>query len=176
VILSGPSGVGKDTVLVAWQKANPRVHKVVSYTTREPRRGEVDGVDYNFVTVPEFHEMARQGAFLEHKEVHGNYYATPMKDLDRMLKEGKTAVLKIDVQGALTAMSLRNTAITVFLLPPTWEELERRIRGRATDSESEILRRLETAKFEMSCAERYQHCIVNDDLNRVIAQLEKIIA
>jgi guanylate kinase len=176
VILSGPSGVGKDTVLVAWQRANPRVHKVVSYTTRAPRTGEVDGVDYNFVDVPKFHEMARHGAFLEHKEVHGNYYATPMKDMDRMLKEGKTAVLKIDVQGAMTAMALRSSAITVFLLPPSWQELERRIRGRATDSESEIMRRLENAKFEMRCAERYQHCIVNDDLNRVVAQLEAIIA
>jgi guanylate kinase len=161
VILSGPSGVGKDTVIDAWSEMDPRVERVVAYTTRPPREGEVEGIDYHFVSVPHFEQLAEEGAFLEWKRVHGNFYATPLKEMERMLEEGKIAVLKIDVQGALAAMALRPDALTVFLLPPSWDELERRIRGRATEAPEAIEGRLVNARNEMALADRYQHRIVN---------------
>lgn len=176
VILSGPSGVGKDTVIDAWKKVNPNVQRVVAYTTRAPREGEIDGRDYHFVSVAAFQELAEEGAFLEHKEVHGNYYATPLRDMQAMLDEGKIAILKIDVQGALTAMALRPDAVTTFLLPPSWEVLEQRIRGRGTDDAATIAKRLVNAREEMEFADRYQHQIVNDDLDKVVTELEAVVA
>ncbi len=175
VIFSGPSGVGKDTVLNAWTARNPRVQRVVAYTTRAPRPGEVEGVDYNFVPLDQFHKMASDGAFLEHKEVFGNWYATPLTDLDRMLDEDKIAVLKIDVQGALSAMALRADALTVFIMPPSEEELERRIRGRATDASDVIERRLRNAREEMALASRYRHVLVNHDVEELVKELETLV-
>jgi guanylate kinase len=175
VILSGPSGVGKDTVIDRWTIRNPRVSRVVAYTTRPPRPHESEGRDYHFVSTDRFQEHARAGDFLEYKEVHGNYYATPLKDLDLLLEGGKVAVLKIDVQGALTAMSLRPEAISVFLLPPSAEELERRLSGRGTEDPAAVVRRMENARNEMALADRYRHRIVNEDLERVVEPLEDTV-
>jgi len=175
VILSGPSGVGKDTIIDAWSKLNPRIRRVVAYTTRAPRPGEVDGIDYHFVSVARFLELAESGAFLEFKEVHGNHYATPLHDMEAMLEEGLIAILKIDVQGALAAMELRPDAVTVFLLPPSTEELENRIRGRGTDDATTIQKRLLNAREEIALADRYQRRIVNDDVTRVVEELEATI-
>ncbi|RYG24626.1 guanylate kinase [bacterium] len=171
VILSGPSGVGKDTVIDAWKARDPRVTRVIAYTTRAPRAGEKDGVDYHFVSVDQFLECANAGEFLEAKEVHGHHYATPLKDMNALLEAGKVAVLKIDVQGALTAMALRPDATSVFLLPPDGHELARRLRDRGTDDEDTIARRLENAKAELALAERYQHRIVNDSVDAVVEKL-----
>lgn len=176
VILSGPSGVGKDTVIDAWKAINPRVQRVVAYTTRAPRSGEEDGKDYHFVTVDTFQSMAERGEFLEFKEVHGNWYATPLKDLDDLLKNGQIAILKIDVQGALHAMNLRRDAITVFILPPSMEELESRIRGRGSDDHAVIERRLKNAQEELAVAPKYQHRIVNVDVEMTVDMLERIFA
>lgn len=176
VIFSGPSGVGKDTLLNAWTAANPRVQRVVAYTTRAPRAGEVDGVDYNFVSVPEFLDKAERGCFLEYKEVHGNHYATPLVDMDNMLEAGLIAVLKIDVQGAMTALDLRPDAISIFVLPPSWDELERRIRERALDSDKDILVRLLNAREEMELAGKYRFAVINEDIDRAVAELEAIVA
>jgi guanylate kinase len=175
VILSGPSGVGKDTVIAEWQRANPKVQRVVAYTTRQPRAGEVDGVDYHFVNVEQFQRMADNGDFLEHKEVHGNFYATPLKDLERMLDEGKIAILKIDVQGALSVMDVRKDAITIMLLPPSWDELERRIRSRATDSEEAIHKRLKNARDELALSHHYQHELINSRVDLCVAHLESLV-
>jgi guanylate kinase len=175
VIFSGPSGVGKDTILDAWSALDPRVQRVVAHTTRPMRTGERDGVDYNFVSVEKFRELAEAGAFLEHKEVFGNLYATPLHDMEAMLGAGKVAVLKIDVQGALTAMKLRPDAITVFVMPPSLEELERRIRARATDSPEVIERRLRTARDEIALASEYQHVLVNQDIGVVVDQLARLV-
>ena len=175
VILSGPSGVGKDTVIDAWRARNPHVQRVVAYTTRMPREGELEGRDYHFVSVPEFEFMAKQGAFLEHKLVHGNYYATPIHGMESLLDEGNIAILKIDVQGALTAMSLRPDALTVMLAPPSWEELERRIRKRGTEDEADIQERLMNAREELALADRYQHQIVNDGVERTVDILEGLV-
>src|SRR5688572_23071597 len=168
VILSGPSGVGKDTLIEAWRARNPRVQRVVAYTTRAPRGGEVDGGDYHFVTIPAFLLMADSNKFLEWKIVHGNYYATPLADMEAMLADGKIAILKIDVHGAVSAMDRRPDAISVFIQPPSWEELEGRIRGRALDSPEVIAKRLANAKEEISFSDRYQHQVVNRDLDKAV--------
>ena len=176
VILSGPSGVGKDTLLLEWAKADPRVVRVVAYTTRSPRSVEIDGVDYRFVDHETFKTMADRGDFLEFKEVHGNWYATPLKDMERLLDEGKIAVLKIDVQGGLDAMKLRPDALSIFLEPPTMEELERRIRSRALDTAEQIEKRLNNAHQEMATRFDYQHRVVNDNLVRAISEIRQIVA
>ncbi len=176
VILSGPSGVGKDAVLQAWQKLNAKVQKVVAYTTRPKRVGEVDGLDYHFVTHQTFLELLSQGAFLEHKEVYGNFYATPLYDMEQLLEKGRIAVLKIDVQGALEAMVLRPDALTIFLLPPSMKELESRIRSRATDTEKEIEKRLSKTFWEMSQASKYQYQIINDTVDQAVSRLEAILS
>lgn len=175
VIVSGPSGVGKDTLIDRWRQANSRVQRVVAYTTRAPRNGEVDGIDYHFVTVDEFKKKAADDHFLEWKEVHGNFYATPLTDMQAMLDEGKIAILKIDVQGALTAMELRPDALSIFILPPSWEELEHRIRSRATDSEEAIAKRLKNASDEIAQAGQYAYQVVNDDIAAAVAELERIV-
>jgi guanylate kinase len=175
IILSGPSGVGKDTVINAWRAVRPEVVRVVAYTTREPRLGEQPGIDYHFVSVEEFNRMATDGEFLEWKQVHTNFYATPLKDMQSLLDNGKVAILKIDVQGALAAMERRKDAISIFLLPPSWEELERRIRGRKTDDEETIRLRLENARHEMDCADQYHFRVVNDDVDRCVEEIDRIV-
>ncbi len=176
VILSGPSGVGKDTVINAWQARNPDVARVVAYTTRDPRPGELDGLDYNFVSREIFEAKAADGDFLEFKEVHGNFYATPLKDMEAMLSEGMIAILKIDVQGALTAMELRSDALTVFLMPPSVDELEGRIRGRGTEDDATIAKRLKNAHDEMAVRDRYQHIVVNQDVEDTVDTLERLVS
>ncbi len=174
VILSGPSGVGKDTVIDAWKVRDPGVERVIARTTRPKRENEIDGVDYAFITEGEFLRLASDGFFLEYKNVFGNYYGTPLVDMEQILKEGRTAVLKIDVQGALTVMSLRPDAITVFILPPSNEELERRIVGRNTDAPDVIAKRLSTAHDEMALANHYQHQIINESVDAVVGQLMEL--
>jgi guanylate kinase len=174
VIFSGPSGVGKDTLLDRWIAADPRVVRVVTYTTREPRAGEVDGRDYHFVPVDRFKQLAAEGAFLEWKEVYGNFYASPLRDTEAHLAQERIAVLKIDVQGALEVMPLRTDAITIFVAPPSYEELERRIRLRALDPEDVIQKRLAKARWESEQACKYRYTVVNDDLDRAVAELRKL--
>lgn len=175
MILSGPSGVGKDTVINAWQARNSNVARVVAYTTRDPRSGELDGLDYNFVSREIFQSKAADGDFLEFKEVHGNFYATPLSDMDALLEDGKIAILKIDVQGALTAMELRSDALTVFLMPPSIEELDGRIRGRGTEDDATIAKRLKNAHDEMAVRDRYQHIVVNQDVEDTVDVLEGLV-
>lgn len=175
VILSGPSGVGKDTVIDAWKAVNPLVERVVATTTRPPREGETDGVDYDFVSEDAFQNMAAEGMFLEHKCVHGNWYGTPVATVERLLESGKIAILKIDVQGALDVMAARPDATSVFLLPPDRDTLEHRIRNRGTDDESTIQRRLKNANEEMAQARKYKHLIVNDQIDQVVGHLQKIV-
>lgn len=175
VILSGPSGVGKDTVIDRWKQLDPRVVRVVACTTREPRPGDRDGIDYTFLSVPEFQRMAQAGDFLEWKEVHSNFYATPLRQMEGILEARGIAVLKIDVQGALEVMAKRPEAVTIMLIPPSWEELERRIRSRGTDSPQTIEKRLANARTELALADRYQHQVMNDELERCVAEIRRIV-
>jgi guanylate kinase len=128
-------------------------------------------VDYHFVSSSTFTKMAEAGAFLEYKEVHGEMYATPLDDMEAMLASGKLAILKIDVQGALEAIELRPEALSIFLLPPSERELEKRIRGRGTESDEVIQRRLQRAHAEIALSERYQYRLVNDSLDRAVDEL-----
>ncbi|HTQ09009.1 MAG TPA: guanylate kinase [Fimbriimonadaceae bacterium] len=176
VILSGPSGVGKDTLLTAWSARNPVICRVVAYTTRPMRDHEVDGADYHFVSIDRFREMIAAGAFLEHKEFSGNYYGTPLLGMEALLQQGKVAVLKIDVQGALTVMPLRPDALTIFVMPPCFEELERRIRSRAADSPEVIERRLQIARKEIAEASAYEHVIVNRDVAESVDSLQSLLS
>lgn len=166
--------MGKDTVIDAWKAADPRVERVVARTTRQPREGEVDGVDYVFLTPEQFLALAEDGFFLEYKEVFGNYYGTPLRTMEEILSDGRVAVLKIDVQGALTVMPLRPDAKTIFLLPPDEEELERRIRGRQKDSEETIAKRLAKAKDEIAQSGHYEHRIVNQIVEETVKKLQEI--
>lgn len=175
VILSGPSGVGKDSVIEAWKRIRPGVKRVVSYTTRKPRQGERDGIDYNFIERSAFMDKVLAGEFLEWKTVHGELYGTPWRDLNAIVEEGQIAVLKIDVQGAMTVMEKLPEAVSIFLLPPTLEELERRIRTRETDSEETIRLRLQNARTELTYRDKYQYCVVNDDLERAAAEVDQVV-
>jgi len=175
VILSGPSGVGKDTVLEAWIAADPRVAKVVTSTTRPMRPGETAGCDYDFLTPEQFEAKRKAGDFLEAKNVHGNWYASPREGTDRLINEGRIAVLKIDVQGAIEVMTQLPEAITIFLMPPSREALEARIRGRGTEEESVIARRLADAEGELAEAHRYQHRVVNDNLAQTVRELTALL-
>lgn len=178
VILSGPSGVGKDTVIGAWRRADSAVEQVVAYTTREPRTGEVDGIDYHFVSVDEFQRKVAAGDFLEHKRVVDNYYATPIDQTERILGGGRIAVLKIDVQGAEEVRRRRPDAISIILVPPTLEHLRKRMLERKTDSPEVIERRMAEAANEIAQAPRYQHQIVNGDgdVDKVVAKLQELTA
>ncbi len=175
MILSGPSGVGKDTVIDEWVKSNPEVKRVIAYTTREPRPSEQHGVDYHFVSVETFEKLRELGAFLEYKQVYGNFYATPFNDMESMIAEGKIAVLKIDVQGAIDAMKKRPDAMTIFIMPPSDEELERRITGRGTEAADVIQRRLQNARSEMLLSRHYQHKVINDTVESAVEQLQQLV-
>ncbi|MGE0001123.1 MAG: guanylate kinase [Fimbriimonadaceae bacterium] len=174
VVLSGPSGVGKDTVFDAWAARDPRVARVVSATTRKPRDGEANGKDYVFLDKEEFERRRQAGQFLEAKEVHGEMYATPTAHVERLLSEGRVTVLKIDVQGGLAIRELRPDVLLVFLAPPSMEELERRLRQRKTDSEATIQRRLRNAHREMKAAEQYDAIVVNDEVERAVSKIMEL--
>lgn len=175
VILSGPSGVGKDTVINAWSERNPLVERVVAATTRDPREGEVDGVDYHFLSVQEFEARADKDWFLEFKKVHSNYYGTPRSSVETIVAQGRIAILKIDVQGAEAIIKQNPNVCSIFLLPPSDEELERRIRSRGQDDSEVIEERLANARGEIAKSSIYQHRVVNDDLDRCVAEIEEIV-
>ena len=175
VIVSGPSGVGKDTVIEAWAKVNPLVERVVAATTRRPRAGERNDVDYHFLSEEEFQRWVREDAFLEHESVHGNWYGTPWASVEELLSKGKIAILKIDVQGAMRVMGKIPEVTSVFLLPPDGDVLQARIRDRGTDDPETIIKRLEKAKWETDFAAKYSHRVVNDALDSTVEQLEEIL-
>lgn len=175
VIISGPSGVGKDTVIDAWAEKNPLVERVVAATTRAPREGEVDGDHYHFLSREDFEDRVSKDWFLEFKEVHSNYYGTPRMAVEQIISQGKIAILKIDVQGAEAVMKAMPDVTSIFLMPPSEEELERRIRSRGLDGEEVIAERLENARGEIAKASLYGHQVVNDDLDRCIADIERIV-
>jgi guanylate kinase len=173
-VLSGPSGVGKDTLLKELLKTDLKITKCVTYTTRPPRTGEVDGVDYKFISLAEFEELKKDNAFLEWAEIGGNLYATPRDFVERKLEEGEDIILKIDVQGATRVKELFPEAILIFVAPPSLEVLAERMRKRGSPEE-EIERRLEIASREMEMARNYQFVLVNNDLEETLEKLYEII-
>lgn len=174
VVVSGPSGAGKTTVLkLLYDRCELPLVPSVSATTRPPRAGEVDGVDYRFLTEEEFSDRRRRGEFLECFEVFGKgyWYGTLKDAVTPILKGGKWVILEIDVQGALSVFQQYPEAITIFVQPGTVEELERRLRGRGTETEDAIQRRLDRARSELALAHRYQHQVTNDDLDGAVRQI-----
>ena len=175
VIVSGPSGAGKSTIISRVSKLRSDIRFSVSATTRAPREGEVDGVNYYFKTQEEFWEMIKADAFLEHAEYVGNSYGTPTAPVDENIAAGFTVILDIEVQGAAQIMEKRPDAVTVFLCPPSLEELERRLRSRGTDSEEKIRDRLMAAHREYAQAHKYGYIIVNDDADTAVSELDAIL-
>lgn len=171
LVLSAPSGAGKSTLVKRLLEACPGFGYSISYTTRAPRAGEKDGVDYHFVTKEEFLQHRDAGELAEWAEVHGNYYGTPLAPLRAMLAAGQNILFDIDVQGAAQLRLSVPQALLVFILPPSLAELERRLRGRGTDAEEVILRRLANARGEIREARWFDAVIVNDDLERASREL-----
>ena len=175
-ILSAPSGAGKTTVLKRVMADLPGLAFSVSHTTRLPRAGEVDGVDYHFVSRDQFEAMRDQGVFLEWAEVHGNLYGTSRPAVLAQLATGLDVILDIDVQGAaILRESAAIPAASLFISPPSLSELEQRLRGRETDSEETILLRLKNARQEMQSAVNYEYLIINDRLEQAIDTLRAIV-
>lgn len=175
LVLSGPSGCGKGTVLRSLMDGQENMAFSVSATTRAPRPGEVDGREYYFVSRERFMEMVEQGELLEHAEFVGNCYGTPRAPVLQQLVSGKHVLLDIEVQGAAQVKAAMPEAITVFLVPPSLEELERRLRGRGTETEEKIRQRLKTAEYEMTLAPQYDYIVVNDEVARAAAELAEIL-
>ena len=161
-VFSGPSGVGKGTLKAKlFEEFADRIAYSVSATTRGPREGEVDGKDYFFISRQEFERRVKNNEFLEHAEFAGNCYGTPRAYVEKLLDSGMNVVLEIDVQGALQVMKSMPECVSVFILPPSFEELEHRLRGRGTETEEKVRERLETAKRELLYAPQYDYQIVN---------------
>ena len=174
-VISGASGVGKGTVLKAVMEKRKDLSFSVSATTREPRPGEVDGVHYYFITKERFEEMIAEDAFLEYDAHAANYYGTPVEQLEEKLKTGHV-LLDIEPKGAEIVKSKRPDAVLIFIMPPSAEELERRLRGRGDTSEAQIGLRMERAKWEIEQKSWYDHVVVNDDLAVCVKEILDIIA
>jgi guanylate kinase len=170
-IVAAPSGAGKTTLVRLLLEQDPAIRLSVSYTTRAPRSGEVDGVAYHFVALERFRAMIERGDFLEWAEVHGNYYGTSRPWIEAELAAGRDVLLEIDWQGARQVRALFPAAIGVFILPPSREELERRLIGRATDSAEVIARRLAAAEEEMRHVGDFDYVIINGELQRALGDL-----
>ncbi|HJA36180.1 MAG TPA: guanylate kinase [Firmicutes bacterium] len=174
-IVTGPSGAGKGTVLGRVMPSMEDLHYSVSATTRAPREGEEDGVNYYFLRKEQFLEMIGQGAFLEHAEYVGNYYGTPAGPVDECLNKGMDVVLEIEVQGALIVKQKRPEAKLVFIIPPSFSDLELRLRSRGTETEETIAKRLEKAREEYQMADQYDYIVLNDKVEKAADELRAII-
>ena len=176
-VFAAPSGAGKTTLVHAVvAKHQEDLRFSISYTTREPRVNEANAVDYLFVDVDEFMRLRDAGEMLEYAQVFDNYYATSRSQVERHLADGNSVVLEIDWQGARQVRESMPECITIFILPPSLEELERRLRDRRTDSPVVIERRLRDARSDMSHWDEFDHVIINDDLNQAISDLEDVLA
>ncbi len=175
IVLSGPSGAGKSTVIARLMQMRQDLCFSVSATTRQPRPGEKDGTDYFFVTREEFDRMVEEDALLEHAEYVGNCYGTPRGYVERKQAEGLNVLLDIEVQGARQVCGKTPDAVTIFVIPPSLEELERRLRGRHTDAEEKICCRLARAHNEYREADFYDYIVINDDPDQAARELDAII-
>jgi guanylate kinase len=174
-VITAPSGAGKTSLIKALLEDEPELKLSTSYTTRKPRPGEQDGREYHFVDEPTFLAMRERGEFLESAEVHGNRYGTSRKVISEALACGHDLILEIDWQGARQVRALYPDCVGIFILPPSMEELERRLRSRGQDAEAVIQRRLANAQAEMAHAREFEYAIINKDFNTAREQLAEII-
>ena len=175
-VIAAPSGAGKTTLVKALTTRNPELRFSISYTTRQKRRNEAHGVDYLFVDKDEFDRLRGEGALLESAEVFDNFYGTSREQVEQHLAAGHHVILEIDWQGAQQVRRAKPDCITVFILPPSRDELERRLRSRGTDAEAVIERRLRDALSDMSHWDEFDYVIFNDDLDQAVADLEAVLA
>ncbi|MBI5806040.1 guanylate kinase [candidate division TA06 bacterium] len=175
IILSAPSGAGKTTLCRGVEALHPEIYYSISVTSRPPRAGERDGQDYHFVPVKEFEQMLEAGQLLEWAMVHENYYGTPRKQIDDKLNAGQDVIMDIDTVGARAIKKLYPQAVTIFVLPPTFEELKTRLKGRATDSEEVINKRLNRAKLEMQEIGDFEYWLINDKFEQTVKTVTAII-
>lgn len=175
IVMSGPGGVGKDTLIAMLRARNPRLCYSVSYTTRPRRAYEVDGKHYRFVDEHRFERLAAEGELLEHARIDGYLYGTSASRIEQALARGRDVILKIDVQGMEQVRQRRPEAVFIFISPPSMEELMRRRQVRGSEPEATIVARQRLAEVEMGYAERYDHVIVNDDAARAVGQIEAIL-
>lgn len=174
-VISGSSGVGKGTVIKEFLKKHPEFKLSVSCTTRGKREGETHGVNYFFLTPEEFQNCIKNNEFLEWAEFSGNYYGTKKSFVEDCLKNGDNIILEIDTKGALNVKKLMPEAVLIFILPPSFEELEKRLRGRHTETEEAIQKRLASIKLEMENSKHFEHEVVNDTVDNAVSRLEKIL-
>ena len=175
VVVSGPSGVGKTALCKLLIAEDPTLVRTITTTTRRPRAGERDGVDYHFWTPEQFRAGMGAGVFLEFAEVHEHLYGTPKALVEKLLAEGRSPLLNVDVQGGRAVKAARPEAVLVFLLPPTMPALEDRLRGRATDDEPTIVTRLRNAKGELEQWRHYDYAVVNDKLEDAVASVQAVL-
>jgi guanylate kinase len=175
IVITGPSGVGKGTLVRSLIARHPKLYLSISATTRQPRPGEIDGKDYYFVSKQQFENAIEQGELLEWAEYAGNYYGTPKTSVEKQINRGKWVLLEIELIGARIVKKIFPDALLIFILPPSLEELGRRLRGRGKDSQEAIFRRLERAKAEIEAKDEFNIQIVNDELETAIADIEKAI-
>ena len=176
IVVSGASGTGKGTVCKELLARERGVAFSVSATSRAPREGEQDGREYYFRTRTEFETMIAEGAFLEYADVYGNYYGTPLAPIEARRSAGEDILLEIDTQGALNVMERCSDGTFIFLLPPSLEELRRRITGRGTESKESLARRLAAARDEIRLGRRYRYAVLNDTVENAAAQIQTILA
>ncbi len=174
-IISGPSGVGKSTVLCALFEGRDDLYFSVSATTRAPRPTEKPDVDYHFIEAETFRQWIEDGEFLEYAEYVGNFYGTPKKFVDAAMAEGKDVILDIEIQGATQVHELRPDVVRIFIAPPSWEELERRLTARGTDSPEKVQKRLLRAKVELENAGHYDYFVINDTVENAVQELRAIM-
>ena len=175
VVISAPSGVGKTTLLKRFLQVSPSFTPSVSFTTRHPRKNEIEGVDYYFVSLGEFQKMREEGKFVEWAEVHGQLYGTSINFLNEVIKTEKDVILEVDVKGGTEIRKKYPQAVLIFLLPPSWQELQRRLSGRATEETKKIRDRMQQAKKEIKYISFYDYVIMNDNINRALGDLLAII-
>lgn len=173
-IISGPSGVGKSTVLKALFREHPDLYFSVSATTRAPREGEIDGVHYRFIKSEQFLQMVQENEFLEYAEYVGSFYGTPRGPVEDAMAQGRDAFLDIEIQGAQQVYEKRPDAVRIFIAPNSWAELERRLTERGTDSAEKIQKRLLRAKVELQAAENYDYLVVNDTVEQAVREMKAI--
>lgn len=176
IVISGPSGAGKGTICKALLEKHDDLYLSVSATTRSPREGEVDGVNYHFLTKENFKERINEGDFLEWAEVYDNFYGTPKSNVEQMLNAGKNVILEIDIQGALRVKENCEDGVFVFILPPSMEELKNRLVSRGSETPESLMKRFTSAYQEINYISRYNYGVINDTVENAVEKVENILA